>query len=138
MRHNYDLCKSFTDTVIEKTNDGELSRHINYTRFLRSLFCHWLYRRMVIAQMISSKSLRKKKEFIRQEIKQLTTGEQRILRALLDEPNGRLITNYVKFYKSDLLRLIEVKKLVQLSQDHYYLTSKGKEIAQEYFESLLH
>ena len=68
----------------------------------------------------------------------LTDGEKRILRALFDEPGGRLITNYKRYYPDDLRKLIDPKNCVKSSNNYYSLTDEGEKIVQVYLDNLLH
>jgi hypothetical protein len=66
----------------------------------------------------------------------LSEGMKRILRALYDEPHGRLIVNYVRNYRNDLDSLVK-SGCVQKNGDKYKLTQLGVETTGNYFRATL-
>ncbi len=62
----------------------------------------------------------------------LTTNERRIYRALMDEPYGRLIANYTRYYGREIDRLIENGMVVKGHKGRYKLTESGMASALAY------
>ena len=62
-------------------------------------------------------------------------NELRILRALFDEPTGRLIANYARHYPTALNSLV-AKGHVQKAEDRYRLTPRGIESTARYLQSV--
>lgn len=66
-----------------------------------------------------------------------TTKEKRILRALIDEPRGRLIKNYTVHYKKELDTLIGENMVTKLNDERYKLTTQGMDAALTYMSRYL-
>lgn len=63
-------------------------------------------------------------------------NEQRILRALFNEENGRLIINYEKYYPGSMESLLN-KGYIEKRDKKYYLTQAGLEATQKYLVNVL-
>ena len=68
--------------------------------------------------------------------REVDVSELRILRALFDEPQGRLISNYAKYYPGALNSLIG-KGQIQKINDKYFLTPAGNQAATEYLRTAM-
>lgn len=66
----------------------------------------------------------------------IAADELRILRALVDEPEGRYLGSYKTHYGIALQRLIE-KRWIQRLEGKYRLTKKGEEISRSYLTDLV-
>jgi hypothetical protein len=66
----------------------------------------------------------------------LDAAELRILRALFDEPEGRLISNYVRSYPGALNSLLG-KGQVQKTGNKYFLTPTGNEATIKYLRAAM-
>jgi hypothetical protein len=74
------------------------------------------------------------------KLSSLTSKEKRILRALIDEPHGRMIANYVRYYNEELDALINAGMIIKLTDGRYKLSDSGLEAAlsslSAYFRSM--
>jgi hypothetical protein len=64
------------------------------------------------------------------------SSELRILRALFDEEEGRLIANYEKYYQTAMKSLLN-KGYIEKRERNYFLTKPGLEATQNYLRNIL-
>jgi hypothetical protein len=64
------------------------------------------------------------------------TSELRILRALFDEEEGRLMANYANYYPRARKSLLD-KGYIEKREKRYFLTKLGLEATQEYLRNML-
>jgi hypothetical protein len=64
------------------------------------------------------------------------TSELRVLRALFDEEEGRLLANYEKYYPTAMKNLLN-KGYIEKRDKRYFLTKLGLEATQDYIRNIL-
>jgi hypothetical protein len=72
-----------------------------------------------------------------EDVNRLTDNERRVLRALADEPKGRLISSYRKYYSQELEFLSSSKGWLRKTDGRYRLTPSGKHATTVYLATLI-